>query len=219
MAMKLSKINAFLKRINYNRNSYYSKKYYYESLYDSFRDLKGYYELLVFESHNLLKTDKIISLLKGQAFNVRKNKILEKYKKPRIRFRIIEQSFEIDIFIYIINLGEHPVRLEIHLNKGLLFYYKYSFSQSENINCKHKQKIIKIIQDKYLHGAAIDITSQNIIDKNQTILKIEDNVNFNIHYANFSSATFKELMNYREYYERRVARKNKMKLRELKERL
>jgi hypothetical protein len=211
------KILNFLKKDN--SISYYPRKYYYESMIDKYKDLSAYYNLELVNTKKSLFTNKAITLIKGQKFNLKRKQIIENFGKPRVKFRIREQSLIIDILIYKIYLGEYPIRLEIHMNKGNLYYYKYTFISKQTMTSEDKQKIISIIQDKYLQGSQIDIATQNIINKHKKVLQVEDDVNFKIYYMDLSSITFQRLSAYKQKCENKIQHKSKIKHKELIEKL
>ncbi len=180
----------------------YPRRDYFESIFDHYKDLSGYFTLPFTIPNNAFKTDEAISLISGKNFELTKKEITQKFGVPRAKFRIRKDNLAINIYIFNLTLGEYPVRLEVHMNRNVLFYFKYSFSATINITKEDRLFILQIIKEKYLHKGALIKMPQTIFDKNQTLLQIVDDVNFEISYINLRSAALQELSNHRITHER-----------------
>lgn len=77
-----------------------------------------------------------------------------------------------------------------------MFYYNYTFTNS--LNNQQYRDIIKIIQEKYLDGLSINISTQSIIDQNKTVLNIENTMELKIHYISTNSNIIQTLSTYKE---------------------
>ena len=212
-------VDTIIKKMRGKKKSDYNpRRYYYESLFERYKNLSGYYNLMeMLSTKSGLKSNETISLINGHSFNLERTLVFENFKNPWKKFRIKKLGLTIDIFIFKLFLGGYPAHLEIHMTKEHLFYFKYAFSG--NISELDKQTMIEIIQNKYLNGCKIDISSQNIVDSSQTILQIEDGVNFNFYYSNLNSQVFQKLNRHKQNYDRRKSKEKEIKVEELRKKL
>jgi hypothetical protein len=149
-------VKKLVKFIKKDKSAYNPQRYYYESLFERYKSLSGYYNLIeLLTSKEELKTNEVITLMPGYPFNMKREEVFRNYKNPWTKFRIRKLNLTIDILIYKIFLGGYPAHLEIHVTKDSLFYYKYAFSG--DISKEDKQSIIEIIQNKYLDGNSMSI--------------------------------------------------------------
>lgn len=207
-----------LRYIKSNKYTYNPQRYYYESYIKKYKRLAGYYDLMeLLTSKEELRTNEVITLMRGHAFDIKRENLFRKYKKPWSEFRIKILSITIDILIFKISLGGNPTHLEIHMTEGVVFYFKYCFS--EYISYDDKHLIIEIIQDKYLDGREMSIDKNNIIDSSGTVLQIEDDVNFNIYYCNLNSIVFQRLRLHRKNYDKRMSKYEGKKVENLRKKL
>lgn len=189
----------------YRRNSlinkyYHNINYYYQQLVEHYTDFSEYSRITdLYKKKELVATDQIISFQEDHLFNQKnKKQILKKirFKQPLFKYRIKKNDLNIEIYFYKIKIGEFKVKLEIHFHERKMFYYNYTFTDYSNT--QQLQDIIKIIQEKYLDGLPMDIYTQSIVDKDETVLSIENTMELRIHYISTKSSIIQTLSNYRE---------------------
>jgi hypothetical protein len=194
--------------------TYYPHKYYYQHLSDSYSNLSRYSGSFNNYPKPSVESKKNISLIDGEHFGLSHKTICKRFGKPRAKFKILEEGFDLEVMIYKIFLGRYPVRLELHLNHSVLFYFKYTFSSGikspVDIN-----EILQIIQGKYLNNEPVDLLSLDIIDEKRILLQVDNKVNFKIKYLDTRSDTLVALNRYKAKKERHKANKLKAEVKSL----
>lgn len=176
----------FLRLVGTRRNYYRS---YYDRIFTQYNDTSSY--LLLYNKYtatSTIKTDVEICFSKALKFGCSVLEVKNKLHKPNYQIRQNE-SLCTEILLYRIFIGKHKVRCQMHFYKDRLFLYNYTFSY---VNKFETKEIINVIKEKYVSDIGIH-AEQNIIDKFNNCLQIEDDVRLTINYLSLNSDFFNEI--------------------------
>jgi hypothetical protein len=203
------------KKNNLLNGLYLGKIDYYEQLTEPYLNFSEYFRIIdLYQQKEFIPSDRIITIQEDYPFNRSKSThVIKKLKHSQFKSRIRKDDLDISIYFYKIMIGGHKVRLEIHLSAQKMFYCNYTFTAC--LNRKQNQDIIKIIQEKYVKDLPIDISTQNIIDTNHTVVSIENSMELKIHYICTQSSCIQTLCSLKKTSENRKMKALKRKHREL----
>ncbi len=160
-----------MKKLHY----YSTRNSYYESLLSLHSNKQFFNNLMkIINNSNKIKTNIEIKIIENKTINeISIKDIIRKYGNSH--YKIINKDLlGIKILFFKRKIGKYKTKLEFHFFNKKLFFYTYNFS---DLNIEDKNEIKEIIKKKYL------VKNFNyIIDKSNTIITLNDNVNFSISY-------------------------------------
>ncbi len=195
----------FFLNIFYKRKSYpYSRSNYYKRRLDESKSIQPYLKLISdLDYINEVETDLEIQLIENKKDNeINKKDIIRKYGRPDYNF-ICKDLIKIEILFYRQKLGSHKTKMEFHFFKNKLFLYTYKFSY---LTTEERYEIIEIINEKYLEKQSVNIINNYIVDKNQSILMLDDTVEFTIKYLDKNNIAFKTILKQDRFQKSKVER-------------
>lgn len=188
-------------------NYFYSRKNYYEKLFDKYRDFSFYSNIKIsLDEKNPVATERNISLY-GKYFyeEIELHDILKLFGKPKYTHIQDLGDNTLKVLLYRTRLGSKKVKLELHLLDNILFFYSYNFS---NLCMREKQELLNIICLKYTENQQYDYNHKYLKDPNCTALLIEDDVYFRIDYICLGGSKFFDFVNH--YIEKQQEEKNRI---------
>ena len=168
-----------LLRYGKGRNYKKSVKYYSIVLEEYYRDLTAYVTLLEsIVAKNKVHSSRDIDFVPNVKLGSSSEDIKKYMGTPRSKVLKISK-LKVDIYYYKVFIGGVKCKVEFHLYKDQLFYFRFSFS---DISIQQREEILGVLVDKY--GKELDIHSQVIKDAKGTCIFVDNTVNLKIHYFN-----------------------------------
>lgn len=193
--LKRGIIQSIGSNLSYPEKDYLSRNYGHEKLSNKYSDPAFYLRTLdrCISAPGKVKTERSIGFLDDLPFGRTLKDIAHLLPLPHFQLRGIPRP-QCHILFYRVSLGRFKVKLELHLYKGILFFYNYTFEEGD-IQCR--AELLKTIQEKYAgeHDRIGD--GSVIIDRSGNYLSIEDNVLLRANYLapdnRFYSCLYREM--------------------------
>lgn len=168
----------FSRKGKYYSSEYYSRKNYYEKLFDKYSDATSYYSLInTIQNKQNIVSKRLITFNNKKYVNITKQDIIKQYGKPNYQI-VTNKKMKTELIFYRLCIGGHKVKLELHIHNNHLFLFTYIFSY---LKVDEKYQIIKLIEKKYLKQP-LDYSNLVIIDNKQSVINITDSIDFTINY-------------------------------------
>ncbi|MCH8569006.1 MAG: hypothetical protein LAT67_12105 [Balneolales bacterium] len=192
-------INQFLSKFTKNKLYVYPKNYYYENIFEKYRDKHYYLELITkVNSQNKVNSSRKIQLIKGRKNSeLQKTDILSSFGTPDFKIGL-KDNFGIKIFFYTQLIGNYKVRVEFHFCEDALFLYSYTFP---NINSSDQENVLRILKEKYVVGSKKIPQNSCIIDTYESIISIDQDIDFTISYLSMKCKAVEKIRKYFELQE------------------
>jgi len=160
---------------------YYLSDYHYRELLNKYNDILIYYNLIKeIPNKNPKYTSETIKVLDNTSLeNITQKKVKGKFGEPNWMINYKQYSYNITIIFYRIILGGYKTKLEFHFVNNELFFYNYHFSY---LNDSDRHKLLKILEKKYLNNNTFKWKNDFIVDKENSIITLENSINFKINY-------------------------------------
>ncbi len=176
-----------------NQSSGYNSNYYYQKTINEYSKPGKYFQIFTeLNKRRKLHTERTIALIGDKPmWQTTKKEVIRNFGYPH--YQTSNQFFncKCEVLLFKIKLNGFKTKLEVHLYRDRVFYYRYIFSY---LSSQDSSTINNLLRDKYNNNSDVKFEQCKFINSEYVSISINDSIELSISYVH-EKAEFFELVN------------------------